>query len=64
MIVGRSAKLRVRIWRTRGVCRPGKRSATWHQDRDRAGVDGPAAQRQPVWLTPQQMRYFSLFNSA
>ncbi len=26
-----------------GVCRPGQRSAIWHKDRDRAGVNGPAA---------------------
>ena len=27
----------------RGVCRPGQRSAIWHKDRDRAGVNGQAA---------------------
>ena len=48
----------------RGVCRPGQRSAIWHKDRDRAGMDRPAAQRQPTWLMTRQMRYFSLFNSA
>lgn len=29
--------------RNRNVCRPGQRSAIWHKDRDRAGVNGPAA---------------------
>ncbi|MCS5881958.1 hypothetical protein LNP17_29845 [Klebsiella variicola subsp. variicola] len=28
------------VLRNRKVCRPGQRSATWHKDQDRAGVDG------------------------
>ncbi len=42
MFVGQSAGLRVRIWWA-GAFVGSQRSAIWHKDRDRAGVNGPAA---------------------